>query len=133
MVYPATTIPVALYMFQGYFAGLPSELDDAGLMDGLTRWQIILKIAVPLSKPAIASVALYVFMIAWNEFLFAFMFLDDIKLFTLSRGIVSLNSSEVPREHLMAGAVIATIPVLLLFLWFEKFLVAGLTSGSVKG
>jgi multiple sugar transport system permease protein len=133
MVYPATTIPVALYMFQGYFAGLPSELDDAGLMDGLTRWQIILKIAVPLSKPAIASVALYVFMIAWNEFLFAFMFLDDIKLFTLSRGIVSLNSSEVPREHLMAGAVIATIPVLLLFLWFEKFLVSGLTSGSVKG
>ena len=133
MVYPATTIPVALYMFQGYFAGLPSELDDAGLMDGLTRWQIILKIAVPLSKPAIASVALYVFMIAWNEFLFAFMFLDDIKLFTLSRGIVSLNSSEVPGEHLMAGAVIATIPVLLLFLWFEKFLVAGLTSGSVKG
>lgn len=133
MVYPATTIPVALYMFRGYFAGLPSELDDAGLMDGLTRWQIILKIAVPLSKPAIASVALYVFMIAWNEFLFAFMFLDDIKLFTLSRGIVSLNSSEVPREHLMAGAVIATIPVLLLFLWFEKFLVSGLTSGSVKG
>ena len=88
IVYPATTIPVALYMLKGYFAGLPSELDDAGLMDGLSRLQIIIKIAMPLSMPAIASVALYVFMIAWNEFLFAFMFLDDIKLFTLSRGIV---------------------------------------------
>ena len=133
IVYPATTIPVALYMLKGYFAGLPSELDDAGLMDGLSRLQIIVKIAMPLSMPAIASVALYVFMIAWNEFLFAFMFLDDIKLFTLSRGIVSLNSSEVPRQHLMAGAVIATVPVLLLFLWFERFLVSGLTTGSVKG
>ena len=133
IVYPATTIPVALYMLKGYFAGLPAELDDAGLMDGLSRLQIIVKIAMPLSMPAIASVALYVFMIAWNEFLFAFMFLDDIKLFTLSRGIVSLNSSEVPRQHLMAGAVIATAPVLLLFLWFERFLVSGLTSGSVKG
>ena len=133
IVYPATTIPVALYMLKGYFAGLPSELDDAGLMDGLSRLQIIVKIAMPLSMPAIASVALYVFMIAWNEFLFAFMFLDDIRLFTLSRGIVSLNSSEVPRQHLMAGAVIATAPVLLLFLWFERFLVSGLTTGSVKG
>ena len=133
IVYPATTIPVALYMLKGYFAGLPSELDDAGLMDGLSRLQIIIKIAMPLSMPAIASVALYVFMIAWNEFLFAFMFLDDIKLFTLSRGIVSLNSSEVPRQHLMAGSVIATVPVLLLFLWFERFLVTGLTTGSVKG
>jgi len=133
IVYPATTIPVALYMLRGYFAGLPSELDDAGLMDGLSRLQIITRIAMPLSTPAIASVALYVFMIAWNEFLFAFMFLDDVKLFTLSRGIVSLNSSEVPRQHLMAGAVIATTPVLVLFLWFERFLVSGLTAGSVKG
>ena len=132
IVYPATTIPVAVYMLRGYFAGLPSDLDDAGLMDGLSRFQIITQIAMPLSMPAIASVALYVFMIAWNEFLFAFMFLDEVKLFTLSRGIVSLNSSEVPRQHLMAGAVIATAPVLFLFLWFEKFLVSGLTAGSVK-
>ena len=74
IVYPATTIPVALYMLKGYFSGLPNELDDAGLMDGLTRWQVITKISIPLSIPAIASVSLYVFMIAWNEFLFAFMF-----------------------------------------------------------
>jgi len=102
-------------------------------MDGLTRFQIIFKIAMPLSKPAIVSVALYVFMIAWNEFLFAFMFLDNTNLFTLSRGIVSLNSSEVPQQHLMAGAVIATIPVMAIFIYLEKFLISGLSSGAVKG
>ena len=133
IVYPATTIPVALYMLQGYFRGLPVELEEAGLMDGLSRAGVILKITLPLSLPALASVSLYVFMIAWNEFLFAFMFLDDVDIFTLSRGVVSLNSSEVPRQYLMAGAVIATVPVLVLFLAFERFLVAGLTAGSVKG
>ena len=133
IVYPATTIPVALYMLQGYFRGLPAELEEAGLMDGLNRMGVILKITLPLSLPALASVALYVFMIAWNEFLFAFMFLDDPDILTLSRGVVSLNSSEVPRQHLMAGAVIATVPVLAIFLWFERFLVSGLTAGSVKG
>ncbi|MEM1045292.1 MAG: carbohydrate ABC transporter permease [Pseudomonadota bacterium] len=133
IVYPATTIPVALYMLQGYFRGIPAELEEAGLMDGLSRMGVILKITLPLSLPALASVSLYVFMIAWNEFLFAFMFLDNVDIFTLSRGVVSLNSSEVPRQHLMAGAVVATIPVLIIFLWFERFLVAGLTAGSVKG
>jgi multiple sugar transport system permease protein len=133
LVYPATTIPVALYMLQGYFRGIPAELEEAGLMDGLTRLNVIRKITMPLALPAMASVALYVFMIAWNEFLFAFMFLDNVDLYTLSRGIAELNSSEVPRQHLMAGAVIATVPVLALFLWFERYLVAGLTAGSVKG
>ena len=133
IVYPATTIPVALYMLRGYFSSLSKEIDEAAIMDGLSRFQIILKIAMPLSKPAIVSVALYVFMIAWNEFLFAFMFLDNTNLFTLSRGIVSLNSSEVPQQHLMAGAVIATIPVMVIFLYLEKFLISGLSSGGVKG
>ncbi len=133
IVYPATTIPVALYMLRGYFSTLSSEIDDAALMDGLSRLQIIYKIAMPLSKPAIVSVSLYVFMIAWNEFLFAFMFLDDPNLFTLSRGIISLNSSEVPQQHLMAGAVIATIPIMMIFIYLEKFLISGLTTGSVKG
>lgn len=133
IVYPATTIPVALYILQGYFRSLPPELEEAGMMDGCSRLGVIRRITLPLSVPAIASVALYVFMIAWNEFLFAFMFLDDPAIFTLSRAVVSLNNSEVPRQHLMAGAVTVTIPVLVLFLCFERFLVSGLTAGSVKG
>ena len=133
VVYPATTLPVALYMLQGYFRGLPAELEEAGIIDGCSRWEVIVKITLPLSLPAVASVALYVFMIAWNEFLFAFMFLDDPRIFTLSRGVVSLNSSEVPRQFLMAGAVIVTVPIMAIFLWFERYLVTGLTAGAVKG
>jgi len=133
MIYPVTTIPVALYMLQGYFRGLPFEVEEAGLMDGLSRLAVIWKITLPLSLPALASVSLYVFMIAWNEFLLAFMLLDDPAKFTLTRGIASLNSSEIPRQHLMAGAVIATVPIMVLFLGLERFMTKGLTAGSVKG
>jgi len=133
LIYPVTTIPVALYMLQGYFRGLPAEVEEAGLMDGLSRLQVIWKITLPLSLPAIASVSLYVFMIGWNEFLLAFMLLDDPSKFTLTRGVAMLNSSEIPRQHLMAGSVIATIPIMLIFLGLEKFMTKGLTAGSVKG
>ena len=133
MIYPVTTIPVALYMLQGYFRGLPAEVEEAGLMDGLSRLAVIWKITLPLSLPALASVSLYVFMIAWNEFLLAFMLLDDPAKFTLTRGIASLNSSEIPRQHLMAGSVIATVPIMALFLGLERFMTKGLTAGSVKG
>ena len=133
IVDPATTLPVALYMLKGFFSTLPAELEEAGRIDGCSRLGVIWRITLPLSLPAIASVALYVFMIAWNEFLFAFMFLDDPEIFTLSRGMVSLNSSEVPRQYLMAGAVMVTVPVMVLFFWFEKYLVSGLSAGAVKG
>ncbi|MEX2540465.1 MAG: carbohydrate ABC transporter permease [Trueperaceae bacterium] len=133
IVYPATTIPVALYMLRSYFQTLPADLEEAGLIDGCTRGGVIWRITLPLALPAIASVGLYVFMIAWNEFLFAFMFLDSPALFTLPRGMVNLNSQEVPRQYLMAGAVIVTLPVMVLFFWFERYLVGGLTAGSVKG
>ncbi|OOY12101.1 ABC transporter permease [Thioclava marina] len=133
LIYPVTTIPVALYMLQGYFRGLPVEVEEAGLMDGLSRLKVIWKITLPLALPALASVGLYVFMIAWNEFLLAFMLLDDPSKFTLTRGIASLNSSEIPRQHLMAGAVIATVPIMAIFLGLERFMTRGLTAGAVKG
>jgi len=133
LIYPVTTIPVALYMLQGYFRGLPAEVEEAGLMDGLSRLAVIWKITLPLSLPAMASVSLYVFMIAWNEFLLAFMLLDDPSKFTLTRGVAMLNSSEIPRQHLMAGAVIATVPIMVIFLGLERFMTRGLTAGSVKG
>lgn len=133
LIYPVTTIPVALYMLQGYFRGLPEEVEEAGLMDGLSRFGVVIKIALPLALPALASVALYVFMIAWNEFLLAFMLLDDPSIFTLTRGVSMLNSSEIPRQHLMAGAVISTLPIMTIFLFLERYMTKGLTAGSVKG
>ncbi len=133
IVYLAQTLPVALYMLRSYFETIPQSLEEAGLIDGCSRLEVIWRITLPLSLPALASVGLYVFMIAWNEFLFAFMFLDTPEIFTLSRGMVALNNQEVPYQYLMAGAVIVTVPVMLLFFWFERYLIGGLTAGGVKG
>ena len=134
IVYTATTLPVAIYMLQGYFKSIPKELEEAAIMDKLSWFGIITKIIIPLSIPAISSVALYVFMIAWNEFLFSLMFLDNPNSFTLSRAIQYLSGdAETPRQYLMAGSVVVTLPVLFIFVYFEKYLVSGLTAGSVKG
>ena len=134
IVYTATTLPVAIYMLQGYFKSIPKELEEAAILDKLSWFGIISKIIIPLSIPAISSVALYVFMIAWNEFLFSLMFLDNPNSFTLSRAIQYLSGdAETPRQYLMAGSVIVTLPVLFIFVYFEKYLVSGLTAGSVKG
>ena len=134
IVYTATTLPVAIYMLQGYFKSIPKELEEAAILDKLSWFGIITKIIIPLSIPAISSVALYVFMIAWNEFLFSLMFLDNPNSFTLSRAIQYLSGdAETPRQYLMAGSVVVTLPVLFIFVYFEKYLVSGLTAGSVKG
>ena len=134
IVYTATTLPVAIYMLQGYFKSIPKELEEAGIIDGQNWLGIIFKIVLPLSLPAISSVALYVFMTAWNEFLFSLMFLDRPNTFTLSRAIQFLNvGAETPRQYLMAGSVVVTLPILIIFVYFEKYLVSGLTAGSVKG
>jgi multiple sugar transport system permease protein len=134
LVYLAQTLPVALYMLRSYFLNLPVELEYAGLTDGCSRIGVIWRIVIPLSGPALATVALYTFMIAWNEFLFAFMFLDSPEKFTLSRGIVQLAGSvHLSKQLVMAASVMVTIPILLLFLFFERHLVRGLTAGAMKG
>jgi multiple sugar transport system permease protein len=134
LVYLAQTLPVALYMLHSYFQNLPVEIEYAGLIDGCSRLGVIWRIIIPLSAPALASVALYTFMIAWNEFLFAFMFLDTPEKFTLSRGVVQLAGSvHLSKQLVMAASVLVTVPILFLFLFFERHLVQGLTSGAMKG
>jgi multiple sugar transport system permease protein len=133
LIYLAQTLPVAIYMLHSYFKTLPPDLEDAGLIDGCTRLEVIWRVTVPLSLPAMASVALYTFMIAWNEFLFAFLFLDSPSKFTLSRGIMQIaDNINVSQQLLMAAAVIATVPIILLFLILERYLVRGLTTGGIK-
>jgi len=134
LVYLAQTLPVALYMLRNYFRSLPLEIEYAGLTDGCTRFGVLWRIVLPLSAPALASVALYTFMIAWNEFLFAFMFLDTPEKFTLSRGIVQLAGSvHLSKQLVMAASVVVTVPIVLLFVAFERHLVRGLTAGAMKG
>jgi len=134
LVYLAQTLPVALYMLRSYFLTLPYEMEYAGLTDGCTRFGVIWRIVIPLSAPALASVALYTFMIAWNEFLFAFMFLDTPEKFTLSRGVIQLAESvHLSKQLVMAASVMVTVPILIIFLISERFLVRGLTAGAMKG
>jgi len=134
LFYLAQTFPVALYMLHSYFKTLPADLEEAGLIDGCSRFSVIWRITVPLSLPAMMSVALYTFMIAWNEFLFAFLFLDSPAAYTLPRGIQQVaHNINVSQQLLMAGSVIATLPVVIVFLAFERHLVRGLTAGGVKG
>jgi len=134
IIYLASTLPLSIHMLRGYFITIPIELEDAAMIDGATRWDVIIKIVIPLAAPAIVSVALYVFMIAWNEFLYALLFLvDSPSAWTLPLGLQQLDSQEVPRTFLMAGSVIISVPVLILFYSFQKFITSGLTSGSVKG
>ena len=134
IVYLAQTIPVAMYMLRSQFEAIPDALEEAGLIDGLTRFGVITKITIPLAAPAIAAVALYVFMIAWNEYLFALLFVADSReLWTLSLGVDQLDTTEVPKTMLMAGAVVITVPVIALFFIAERFLTEGLAAGGVKG
>lgn len=134
VVYMSGTLPVALYMLRSYFQTIPAELEEAALIDGCGRIETIWRIVLPLSVPAVASVALYTFMIAWNELLFAILFLTDSpNSWTLPLGLMQLDTQEVPRTYLMAGSVIITIPVIVLFFGFERFLTRGLTAGAVKG
>ena len=134
VVYLASTLPVTLYMLLGYFQSIPEELEEAGMVDGLSRAGVIWRITLPLAAPAVAATALYVFMIAWNEFLYALLFvLENRELWTLSLGLQQLDTQEVPKTMLMAGSVIITVPVIVLFFAAERFLTEGLTAGGVKG
>ncbi|MBA2729377.1 MAG: carbohydrate ABC transporter permease, partial [Euzebyaceae bacterium] len=133
-VYLAQTIPVALYMLRSYFQSVPLEIEESALIDGCSRLSLIGRIVLPLAAPALVAVGLYVFMIAWNEFLYALLFLTQSQeLWTLPLGLQQLDNQEIPKTVLMAGAVIISLPIIIIFFVAERFLVEGLTAGSVKG
>ncbi len=134
IVYVAQTLPICIYMLRNYFETVPVSLEEAAEVDGATRLQIIRKITLPLAIPAIAATGLFVFMIAWNEFLFALLFLvEERQNWTVSLGVSQLTNIETPATTLMAGSVILTVPIIVLFLFAEKLLTEGLTRGAEKG
>jgi multiple sugar transport system permease protein len=135
LVYVAHTIPVAIYMLRGYFETIPVSLEEAALLDGCGRVGVIRRVSLPLAMPSIMATGLYVCMIAWNEFLFALLFLvQDRDRWTVSLGLAQLSGSiEVPTTVLMAGSVVLTIPIIALFFASERLLVEGLSAGAEKG
>ena len=134
LTYLAQTLPVALYMLANYFRTIPDEIEQAGLIDGCTRMGVIWRITIPLAIPALVSVFIYTFMIAWNEYLYAFVFLNDKDMFTMPIAINRIFNDPRPRPHVvMAASTIMTLPVVTLFLALERFLTEGLAAGGVKG
>lgn len=135
IVYVAQVAAVSIYMLRNYFDTIPASLEEAAAIDGCTRLQAMWRISLPLAMPAIVSNALFIFMIAWNEFLFALLFLVERRdNWTVSLGLSQLAGSiEVPTTVLMAGSVILTIPIIVLFFLSERWLTGGLTAGAEKG
>ncbi|GAK58568.1 binding-protein-dependent transport systems inner membrane component [Candidatus Vecturithrix granuli] len=134
ITYLAQTLPVALYMLTNYFRTIPDEIEQAALIDGCTRLQVIWRVTMPLAVPALVSVGIYTFMIAWNEFLYALVFLNSRELFTMPIKINTIFNDPTPRPHVvMAASTIMTIPIITLFLIMQRFLEEGLTAGGVKG
>ncbi len=132
--YLAQTLPVALYMLANYFRTIPAEIEQAGLIDGCSRFGVIWRITLPLAIPALVSVGIYTFMIAWNEFLYALVFLNSREMFTMPIKINTIFNDPTPRPHVvMAASTIMTMPVIILFLALERYLSEGLTAGGVKG
>ena len=134
LVYTTTAIPFCVWMLKGYFDTIPRELEESALMDGASTAKIFTKIILPLAKPAVAVTALFSFMTAWNEFVLALVFLDEEAMYTAPVGLrFFVGGFSQQWGYFAAGSIIVSIPVVLLFLFLQKYLVSGLTAGAVKG
>ncbi len=134
ITYPTFLLPFATWVMLGYFRSIPIELEEAAMIDGASRLYVFWKITLPLAAPALLAVALFAFTNAWNEFLFAFVFITSESLRTLPIGLLSMVVGDIlPWGELMAASLLTAIPVAVLYVFAQRFLVDGLTIGGVKG
>ncbi|MFY8032390.1 MAG: carbohydrate ABC transporter permease, partial [Devosia sp.] len=134
LVYLTFSLPLSTWLLQGYFRGVPRELEEQGMIDGLSRFGALIRIVLPLSAPGIAAVAIFTFTGAWNELLFALVLITSDSQRTAPLALSYLITSDVlPWGPLMAGAVISSVPLMVLYFVAQRFMVAGMTEGSVKG
>lgn len=133
LTYMVFTLPYAIIMMTGYFNTLPRELDEAVKVDGAGSWTALWRILVPISVPGLVSVGIYTFMIAWNEYLFALTLTRTEDMRTVPIGIqLLMGQHSYEWNEMMAMSVLGCIPVLVLFLFFQRFFIGGMTAGSVK-
>lgn len=135
LVYTTFTMPFALWMLQGFVAAIPNELEEAAAMDGASRFQTLRRIVFPLLMPGIVATAMFAFVAAWNEFFFALVLIQSPENYTLPVALKMFVGGEgkVALGPLAAGAVLATIPSLIVFSILQRRLTGGLLTGSVKG
>jgi multiple sugar transport system permease protein len=132
--YPSFTVPFVTWLLMGYFESIPVELEEAAMIDGATRFGAFRRVILPLAAPGLLAAALYAFTQAWNEFLYALVFITDVKQRTLPVGLSSFITGDVYGwGYLMAGAVLTTLPVIAVYIYLQKYMVEGLTAGGVKG
>ena len=132
--YPSFTVPFVTWLLMGYFESIPEELEEAAMIDGATRFGAFYRIVLPLSAPGVLAAGLYAFTQAWNEFLYALVFITDGRLRTLPVGLASFITGDVYGwGYLMSGAVLTTLPVIAAYIYLQKYMVEGLTAGGVKG
>lgn len=128
------TLPTAIYMTRSYFETVPYELEEAGRVDGLSRMGIIFRIIVPLSVSGLISVFVYAFMIAWNDVLFASIFLDSADKMTITIGLNSLfNTPDYIWGRMMAASLVSSLPIIIMYAFSQNLIKAGRTEGGVKG
>lgn len=132
--YITFALPLAVWLLVSYFRELPQELEEAAIVDGATRWQTFLRVFVPLAAPGIATSAILVFVYCWNEFLFALSFTVGPSRQTVPVAIALFRGQyQVPWGEVLAAALLATVPIAVPVLAFQRRIVAGLTAGAVKG
>ncbi len=132
--YIAFRIPFTMFLLRSYFLGIPKELEEAAILDGATTLQIFYRIVLPISRPVLASAAIVNLNFVWNEFLFANIFLEDRKLMTIPLGLMTFQG-DLKSDYvtMLAGILIASMPMVIMYLCMQKQFVRGLTSGAVKG
>jgi multiple sugar transport system permease protein len=132
--YPSFTVPFVTWLLMGYFGSIPEELEEAAMIDGATRFGAFRRIILPLAAPGVLAAGLFAFTQAWNEFLYALVFISDVKQRTLPVGLSTFITGDVYGwGYLMAGAVLTTLPVIAVYTYLQRYMVEGLTAGSVKG
>ena len=133
LCYITKALPFSMWMLWGYFDSIPDELEQAGMVDGLGRIAAIFRITLPLAAPGLAAVALFAFVLSWEEFLYALLIMGPDSMVTLTVGAARLvGNQSVLWGELMAYSVMMTIPTAIFFIFLQKYLVSGLTAGSVK-
>lgn len=135
IVYTGTMAVFALWNMKGYFDTIPTEIEEAAMIDGASPVQIVTKIVLPLAKPTIAVTAMMVLVYVWNEYIFAVNFMTGSDTYTLAAGLYSLQATEMSGSWpvFAAASIVVSIPILIVFFALQKNMTTGLTSGGVKG
>jgi len=133
IVYVAILLPLPIWMLTAYFKGISKSLDEAAMIDGCNKLQLLFHILIPPAMPGIVSVALFAFIVSWQEFLFALIFINSVSKRTLPLALVAFRGQfDIDWASMMAASLVTTLPLAIFFVIMQRRLVAGLTGGAVK-